>query len=187
MDLSKIIDQTLEVISNGGVILYPTDTIWGIGGDATNPEVIQKIYNIKKRPDSKSLVSLVSNFKMLKSLTPVSETVQNILNNSLKPTTVIYDNVVGIHSDALAEDGSAAIRISKDEYCETLIAKFGKPIISTSANISGNPSPSGFHSVSDEIKNLVDFIVPFRQEEVSENSASTILKVVGHEVIVIRE
>jgi len=187
MEFSEIIEKSVKVISQGGIILYPTDTIWGIGGDATNPAVIERIYEIKKRSDSKSLVSLVADMTMLESISNVSPWAKFILTQSTKPTTVIYNSVRVIHHKARAEDGSAAIRIPENEFCKRLIAKLKKPLLSTSANISGEPSPNGFSSVSKEIKDMVDYIVPHEIEVNSEQTASRILKIDGKDVIVIRE
>lgn len=187
MTFNQVVEKTAQVVLSGGVILYPTDTIWGIGGDATNEEVIKKIYDIKNRPDSKSLVSLVSGMVMLEKLTTVSPQVTSILAESKKPTTIIYQNVNGIHSSAIADDGSAAIRIPHHEFCSELIKHINRPLISTSANISGEPSPASFTGVSEEIKTQVDFIIPLHQDENEPKAASTILKVEDEKVIVIRE
>lgn len=187
MNLNEVIEKAAKLIADGAVILYPTDTIWGIGGDATNPDVIQKIYKIKKRSDSKSLVSLVSDLKMLESMTEVTDKVKNLLTETKKPTTVIYNSVLGIHQKALADDGSAAIRIPNNAFCQQLIQLINKPLISTSANLSGAPSPTGFESISEEIKEAVDFIVPSSFDMNSNETASRILKLEGDHIIVIRE
>ncbi len=187
MLFSDVIKKAAQIISEGGVILYPTDTIWGIGGDASDASVIEKIYNIKKRPDSKSLVSLVSGLEMLESMTMVSDKVKILLDQANQPTTIIYDNVSGINSLALAADGSAAIRIPNFEFCTQLILKMNKPLISTSANLSGESSPKGFSDISEEIKAAVDYIVPLSLENKSGQTASRILKLAGEEVIVLRE
>ena len=132
------INQALSVLENDGVILYPTDTIWGIGCDATNPKAINRIYEIKKRIETKALISLVDNKKQLEDITGQVPNIDITTN----PTTIIYANTKGLSKNLIAENGSAAIRIVKHKFCNRLIQKLGKPIVSTSANISGEPFPS---------------------------------------------
>lgn len=166
------ISRSLKILQNGGVILYPTDTIWGLGCDATNPDAIQKIYNIKQRKESKALITLVSDKKMLKKLTDsVPDT-----DITSDPTTVIYQNIEGLSDNLLAEDGTAAIRIVQDNFCKQLIEIFGKAIVSTSANISGTKSPKQFSDITDDIINNADYIVNLRKKERRENS-SRIIKI----------
>ena len=166
------INKTLAILQAGGTILYPTDTIWGIGCDATNPNAIAKIYKIKKRIESKALISLVCNKTQL----------QNITNSipdfdiTTKPTTIIYPNITGLDTSLLGVDGSAAIRIVTDGFCKELIQEFGKPIVSTSANISGEKHPKQFSEITDKIRNNVDYIVTLRQNELMSTS-STILMI----------
>lgn len=155
------IEKTIAVLKNGGLILYPTDTIWGIGCDATNTNSVEKIYTIKKRKESKALISLVASATQLKQL--CSKIPKEGLNEN--PTTIIYNQVTGLANNLLAPNGSAGIRIAQDEFCKELIKVFGKPIVSTSANISGENSPINFSEISEEIKNNVDYIVNLRQNE----------------------
>lgn len=155
------IEKIIAVLKNGGLILYPTDTIWGIGCDATNTDSVEKIYTIKKRKESKALISLVANATQLKELS--SKIPKEGLNEN--PTTIIYNQVTGLANNLLAPNGSAGIRIAQDEFCKELIKVFGKPIVSTSANISGEHSPINFSEISEEIKNNVDYIVNLRQNE----------------------
>ena len=170
--MEEEITQALEVLQDGGVILYPTDTIWGLGCDATNRDAIQKIYNIKQRKESKALITLVSDKKMLKKLTDsVPDT-----DITSDPTTVIYQNIEGLSDNLLAEDGTAAIRIVQDDFCKQLIEIFGKAIVSTSANISGTKSPKQFSDITDDIINNADYIVNLRKKERRENS-SRIIKI----------
>ena len=170
--MEEEITQSLKILQDGGVILYPTDTIWGLGCDATNPDAIQKIYNIKQRKESKALITLVSDKKMLKKLTDsVPDT-----DITSDPTTVIYQNIEGLSDNLLAEDGTAAIRIVQDEFCQKLIHSFGKAIVSTSANISGTKSPKQFSDITDDIINNADYIVNLRKKERRENS-SRIIKI----------
>ena len=170
--MQKEINNALQVLKNGGTILYPSDTIWSIGCDPTNSEAIAKVYKIKKRIESKALISLVCNKVQL----------QNITNSipdfdiTTKPTTIIYPNITGLDTSLLGVDGSAAIRIVTDGFCKELIQKFGKPIVSTSANISGEKHPKQFSEITDKIKNNVDYIVTLRQNELMSTS-STILMI----------
>ena len=166
------LNKALSTLKTGGIILYPTDTIWGLGCDATNAEAVSKIYSIKKRENSNALISLVADKNQLQEHTTVS--IQQA-ENSL-PTTIIYQQVCGLTSNLLGENKSAAIRIVQDDFCKQLIQLFGKAIVSTSANISGNQTPKQFSEISDEIKNNVDYIVNLRQNELM-STPSTILMI----------
>ena len=182
-----MIEETLEHLVNGKTILYPTDTVWGLGCDATNNEAVKEIYKIKNREESKSLIVLVSSLEMLKKYVKVPAQAVQILENTTKPTTIIYSNPKGIASNIVnKEDNTLAIRIVQNDFCEELIDKFGKPIVSTSANVSGNPTPKSFSEIEKAILDSVDYIVNLQQDKVSEKS-STILKIEGEEIIVIRE
>ena len=182
-----MIEETLEHLVNGNTILYPTDTVWGLGCDATNNEAVKEIYKIKNREESKSLIVLVSSLEMLKKHVTVPVQAVRILENTTKPTTIIYSNPKGIASNIVnKEDNTLAIRIVQNDFCEELIDKFGKPIVSTSANVSGNPTPKSFSEIEKAILDSVDYIVNLQQDKVSEKS-STILKIEGEEIIVIRE
>ncbi len=168
---------SLEFLKNKQVVLYPTDTVWGIGCDATSEEAVAKIFEIKQRSESKSLVILVDSFEMLKKYIPkVSEAVLELLSKTTNPTTIIYDNPVGLAKNVVAADNTVAIRIVQNEFCRRLINQFGKPIVSTSANISGNPTPKSFKEIEPSILDSVDYVVNLQREEVNEKS-STILKV----------
>ena len=166
------LNKAVSILKERGIILYPTDTIWGLGCDATNTEAVAKIYLIKKRVDSNALISLVAAKNQLQEHTAVS--IQQA-ENSL-PTTIIYQQVCGLTSNLLGENKSAAIRIVQDDFCKQLIQLFGKAIVSTSANISGNQAPKQFSEISDEIKNNVDYIVNLRQNELM-STPSTILMI----------
>ena len=155
------LNKALEVLANGGVILYPTDTIWGVGCDATNSDAVAKIFKLKKRADNKALISLVADEKQLKKITGY---IPN-LDITLRPTTIIYSSAAEISKKLLAKNGSVAIRVVQDDFCKELIKKFGKAIVSTSANISGSASPKRFSEISTEIKNNVDYIVNLRHNE----------------------
>ena len=168
-NIKKEIRKAYDVIRKGGVILYPTDTIWGLGCDATNEEAILRIFNIKKREESKSLISLVSNKDQLLEIT---HSIPNIDLTST-PTTIIYPSVVKL-SPKLLSNGSAAIRIVKDDFCRELINKLNTPIVSTSANISGEKSPNQFSEISHDIINNVDYIVNLRKNEIMSTPSNII-------------
>lgn len=173
MDLT----QAIETLQCGGTILYPTDTIWGIGCDATNPEAIKKIFDIKKREPNKSLIILVESEKRLQDLVDVPEMAWQIIDLSEKPVTIVYENPKNLPKELLAEDGSIGIRIVKNDYCKKLISKLNKPLVSTSANLRGQKSPMKFSDISDEIKSAVDYIVEDFHDKVSEFSGSSVIKV----------
>ena len=172
------VNKANDIMRSGGIILYPTDTIWGIGCDATNDEAVKKIFKLKKRQDSKSMIVLLDNSGKLESYVQnVPETAWTFIEFSERPTTIIYDNARNLADSAIAEDGSIAIRITKDEFCKKLIGKLRKPIISTSANISDEKSPTNFNEISKAILNGVDYIVNLRQDEKnSEARPSTIIR-----------
>ncbi len=189
MNYNEEIKKAIEVMRNGGVILYPTDTIWGIGCDATNEEAVKKVYEIKKRADSKALICLVDSEAKIdfyvKDVPPVA---WDLIELSTKPLTVIYDGARNLAPNLLAEDGSVGIRVTNEEFSKQLCFRFRKAVVSTSANISGEPSPKSFTDISDEIKNAVDYIVGVRQNEKGGVKPSSIIKLgAGGVVQVIRE
>jgi L-threonylcarbamoyladenylate synthase len=166
-----------KVVLSGGMILYPTDTIWGIGCDATNGKAVQRIYDLKRRDDKKSMLVLVNGTKMLKQyLDAFPLQAQELINKAKKPTTIIYPGARKLAGNLLAEDGSAGIRITSDPFCQQLIALTGKPIVSTSANFSGDPPPSIFPEINSEIRRLVDYVVNWRQHEKDPAQSSAIIK-----------
>jgi L-threonylcarbamoyladenylate synthase len=168
------IENALEVLSNGGIILYPSDTIWGIGCDATNDKAVKKIYELKKRAKSKALIILIAEYaNMYKLLDQVSPNAYQYMHES-KPTTVVFDNIKNISSDILAADGSAAVRLVKDKFCENLILKLGQPLVSTSANLSGGENPKKYSDINMELKENVDYIVNLRREEIMDTPSSII-------------
>src|SRR3982750_312594 len=145
IDFSEDIDHCLQVLQSGGIILYPTDTIWGLGCDATNEAAVAKIFSIKQRSEAKSLIVLLADERhVLQYVAAPDLAVFDYLDTVQKPTTVVYDNVIGLASNLLAADGSAGIRIVKETFCKHLIRRFRKPLVSTSANISGEPSALTF-------------------------------------------
>ncbi len=178
IDYSHDIIKACDVLKSGGLILYPTDTIWGIGCDATNAAAVQKIFDLKKRADSKALIILLAEESDVNSYI-FQKPDLNITKQyySLKPVTIIYENGKGVAPNVMAEDGSLAIRVVKDDFCKRLIKQFGKAIVSTSANVSGFPSPSLFKDISNEIKNGVDYIVQHRTNDLTVREPSSVLKI----------
>ena len=171
------VEKALEVVRIGGIILYPTDTIWGIGCDATNEEAVRRIYQIKMREDSKSMIILVADERdVLQYVAAPDLSVFDFIEEQTRPTTIIFEHAVGLPGNLVAEDGSIAIRIVKDEFCRHLIKRLRKPIVSTSANSSGKPSPKNFSEVPDEIKNAVDHVVKWRQDDTTIALPSQIVK-----------
>jgi len=166
-----------EVILSGGIILYPTDTIWGIGCDATNAESVKNIYRIKQRTDSKSMLVLVNGFSMLDEyLENIPKRALEIVKQADKPTTIIYPGARNLADNLLAPDGSIGIRITSDPFCRDLIKYTGKPIVSTSANISGEQSPPAFHMIKTHLLEQVDYVVNWRQDEFTNAAPSAIIK-----------
>ncbi|WP_430823676.1 L-threonylcarbamoyladenylate synthase [Carboxylicivirga sp. N1Y90] len=181
--------KALEVLRDGGIILYPTDTIWGLGCDATNADAVKRIYDLKQRADSKSMLVLLDNTaKLAGYVNDIPEVAFDMAELTNKPLTIIYDDAKNIASNLIAEDGSVGIRITEEEFSNQLCARFKKAIVSTSANVSGQPSPQHFGEISDVIKEGVDYIVGHRQEETKNPAPSSIVKIgKGGEVVIIRE
>ena len=183
------VKKAVEVMRAGGIILYPTDTVWGIGCDATNPEAVKKVYEIKRRNDSKALISLVdSDVRLQRYVRNVADVTWNMIELSEKPLTIIFDNVTGLAPNLIAEDGSAGIRITKEEFSRELCFRFQKPIVSTSANISGEPTPRTFAEIRDEIKEAVDYVVKYNRQCKEKHKPSSIIKMQANgQFIIIRE
>ena len=189
LSMKEDIGKSLQVLKDGGIILYPTDTIWGIGCDATNAEAVARIYQIKKREDTKSMLVLVDNEdKLYQYIIDVPDMALEISRISEKPTTIIYSGVVDLAPNLVSEDQTMGIRITTDPFCRQLIQQFRKPIVSTSANISGENPPANFSQISDEIKSAVDYIVRWRQNESRKGEPSSIIKIgTNNEIQIIRE
>ena len=181
--------KSFEVLKEGGVILYPTDTIWGIGCDATNPDAVRRVYEIKKRIDSKALLVLVdSPVKIDFYVDGVPEVAWDLIELTEKPMTIIYDNARNLAPDLLAEDGSIGIRVTNERFSHQLCQRFRKAIVSTSANVSGDSSPLNFSEISDYIISQVDYVVKYRQDDLSTPSPSSIIKLgASGQVKIIRE
>ena len=171
------IENCIKVLSSGGLILYPTDTVWGIGCDATNEDAVSKIYKLKNRNESKSMIILVAEEKDILNYTntPVLK-IYDYIKGIHKPTTVIYQNAKHLAPSVINADGTIGIRIVKDDFCRELIKAFGKPIVSTSSNVSGYPSPAMFSDIDILIKDGVDYVVQHRQEEQVPGIPSTVIK-----------
>jgi len=182
------IHKALQVLKNEQTLLYPTDTVWGIGCDATSEVAVAKIYKIKQRSESKSLIILVDGIEMLQLYIPnISSAILKLLAESTNPTTIIYSNPVGLAKNVVASDYSVAIRIVQNDFCKQLIKVFGKPIVSTSANISGSETPKSFKEIKQSILDSVDYSVNLHREVINEKP-STILKIAENgEIIVLRK
>jgi L-threonylcarbamoyladenylate synthase len=188
-DFSVDLAKALEVLRNGGVILYPTDTVWGIGCDATNAETVKRIYQIKQREDSKSMLVLMENPNLLNSyINEVPEIAWDLIEMTDKPLTIIYSGAKNLAPNLIAPDGSIGIRITGEAFTQQLIQRFRKPIVSTSANISGQKTPQNFEEISEEIKSAVDYVVEYRRDDTKKYAPSAILKLgKGGQIEIIRK
>lgn len=180
--------KALETLQKGGVILYPTDTVWGLGCDATNEEAVKRIYELKRRSDAKSMLVLVDSASRIESyVREVPDMAWDLIEVTDKPLTIIYPEAKNLAKNLLAEDGSIGIRVSGEQFSKMLCARFKRPIVSTSANISGDPSPAFYAEISDEIKQLVDYIVQYRQDDWTPAKPSSIIKLdIGNVIKIIR-
>lgn len=170
------IKKACEIMEKGGIILYPTDTIWGIGCDATNEDAVKRVYEIKKRIDSKALIVLVDKpVKVEFYVREVPEIAWNLIDVADKPLTIVYPNARNLATNVLADDGSVGIRITQETFSRKLCECFRKAIVSTSANISGQPAPTNFNEISDEIKQAVDYVVTYRQDDPYQPSPSSVI------------
>lgn len=174
----KDVEAAVETLKEGGIILYPTDTVWGIGADATNPEAVAKIYRLKRRSDSKSMLVLLNSREALaRWLVNVPAEALNIIDKQKRPTTIIFDSPKGLAENLLAEDGSLGIRITSDDYSMELCRRLGKPVVSTSANLSGETAPAIFKEIRKEILEGVDYVACCRRDDTDKKSPSGIIKV----------
>lgn len=175
------IRKAVECLRRGGVILYPTDTVWGIGCDATNDEAVKRIYRIKQRQDSKSMLCLVDKAdRIQRYFRQIPDVAWDIFDNANSPVTVILDGAEGVAPSLIAEDGSLGIRVTRDQFSHDICYRLQKPLVSTSANISGEPTARTFREISDEIKEQVDYICSFRRGDTVPGSPSRIIKL-GHD------
>lgn len=186
MTFQEDILSAINVMKKGGIILYPTDTVWGIGCDATCSDAVRKVYEIKHRADSKALISLVSDESQLAEYVgEIPDTVAKLLAESPRPTTVVYPSCRNLAPELLADDGSAGIRITSEKYSQELCRKLGAPVVSTSANISGNPAPAIFEEISSEIISAVDYVASYRRDDTSVSAPSRVVKVSSEGSIII--
>lgn len=187
IDFEQDIQQCLEVLQQGGTILYPTDTVWGIGCDATNEAAVAKVFQIKNRPDEKSMIVLVADERdVLKHVAAADLGVFDYLQQYNRPVTVVYDGAIGLAQNLIGPNGSIAIRICNELFCKHLIKRFRKPIVSTSANISGQPTPTTFSGIDTGIKEAVDYVVSYRQHDATPFTASTVIKWQNGKISVLR-
>jgi L-threonylcarbamoyladenylate synthase len=176
-EMTSDLKKALEVLKDGGTILYPTDTIWGIGCDATNDEAIEKIYKIKQRSDTKSmLVLLDESWRVKDFVNEMPGIAMQLIELADKPLTIIYPGAKNLPENLINQDGTIGIRVTSDEFCKRLIQAFNKPLVSTSANISGWPSPRNFDEISEGIKMAVDYTVKWRQDDQTKSNPSSIIK-----------
>ena len=173
------LESAADILKKGGVILYPTDTVWGIGCDATRPEAVARVYSIKHRVDSKAMISLVSDMAMLERwVDEIPEAAMQLAEVAVRPLTIIYDRPRGLAPGLLAPDGSAALRIASDEFCQSLCRRLRRPLVGSSANISGEPAPACFADISEEIKSAVDYVATSRrQQSESGTRPSSVIKI----------
>ena len=184
--LQDEIKKAVEVLRKGGVILYPTDTVWGIGCDATNAEAVKRVYEIKKRADSKALICLVdSESRLCRYVRNVADVTWDMIELSTKPLTVIFDNATGLAENLLAEDGSVGIRITSELFSKALCEQLRRPIVSTSANISGEPAAKIFSEIAPESVEAVDYVCHFRRDDTTSAQPSSIIKIDERERITI--
>ncbi len=188
MTQQEDIKNAVECMRKGGVILYPTDTVWGIGCDATNAEAVAKVYEIKQRDDSKALICLVdSDNRMQRYFRNVPNVAWQLIEVAVKPTTVILDNATGVAENLVAEDGSLAMRVTKEPFSQELCYRFQKPIVSTSANISGRPAAQNYCDIAPELLEAVDYVCWSRRQEHKPHTPSSIIKLSENgEVTIIR-
>ena len=187
--MTEDIKKACEVMAAGGIILYPTDTIWGIGCDATNEKAVQRVYELKRRADNKAMLVLMdSEAKLDRYVSDVPDIAWDLISVSDKPLTIIYSSAKNLATNLLGADGSVGIRITNEEFSKKLCERFRKPLVSTSANVSGEPSPANFSEVSEVIKEGVDYTVSYRQDDMSRPNPSSIIKLdKGGVIKIIRE
>ena len=185
--ISSIVAACIQVLENGGTLLYPTDTVWGIGCDATTAEAVGRVFDIKKRPDTKALICLVGSDRQLEQLIPeVPQAAWDIMDLSEKPVTIVYDNPRGVAPNLVAPDQTLAVRLTSHPFCRELLRRFRRPLVSTSANLSGAPTPQRFSEIDPAILNAVDYVVPLEQDNLKSTPSSIIQLKAGGQVRVIR-
>lgn len=182
------VEAAVTTLRRGGLILYPTDTVWGIGCDATNEEAVRRIFDLKQRADAKSMLVLVDSLGLLEQIIPeIPSVAYDLIELATRPLTIVYDRAVGVAPSLLASDGSLGVRLSREAFSAELVRRLRRPIVSTSANISGMPTPAIFAAIAPEIRAGVDYIVRYRQNDQRMASASQIIKLgSGGEVQILR-
>lgn len=187
VDFQSDIEASLQVLKTGGIILYPTDTVWGIGCDATNARAVERIYALKRRPDEKAMIILVPEERdILQYVAAADLRVFDYLRQANKPTTVVYEGAIGLADNLTGSGGTVAIRICQEDFCRHLLKRFRKPLVSTSANLSGQSTPASFMHITDDIKKGVDYIVRYRQTDTCPAQPSAVIKWKNGEILVIR-
>lgn len=185
-ELEEEIERMVRVLRNGGVVVYPTDTVWGIGCDATNPEAVEKVFRLKNRKDSKSMLVLVDSRKELEKWVPeIPDAAVMLMEAAVRPLTIVYDHVDGIADSLRAEDGSTGVRVTSEPFSNRLCRRLGRPLVSTSANQSGDKTPLNFHEISEKILAGADHVADWRREEVLKGVPSNIIKVTGSGVVTV--
>lgn len=184
--MKQDIDKALQTLRGGGIIVYPTDTIWGIGCDATDAKAVEKIYKLKKRTDSKAMIMLVGSKGQLQQFVKdVPDVAWQLIDAAVNPLTLIYDEPQGVAENLLAPNGSAGFRVTSDPFCSELCRRLRHPIVSTSANISGQKAPKCFDDITEEILDGADYVVEWRREEKSNPAPSNIIKITNSSVVTI--
>ena len=187
-DFSSDVENCLEVLHRGGIILYPTDTIWGLGCDATNAEAVDKLINLKGKNTNNGLIVLLAVERdILQYVAAPDPAIFSFFDTITKPTTVIYENGIGVADKVLKDDGSLAIRLVHEDFCRHLIKRFKKPIVSTSANFSGQPSPANFGEINGELKTKVDYIASYRSSNIEMNTSSDLVRWKNGEMFYLRQ
>ncbi len=188
MDMNIEVHNAFEVIQNGGIILYPTDTVWGIGCDASNEEAVKKIYALKKRMETKSMIVLMNGDRMMHNVfKEIPETAWQILDVAEKPTTLILDNPRNVAKNLIADDNTLGVRMVKDQFCFKLMERMKRPLVSTSANISGIATPKSFKDIAPEIIKGVDYVVNLHREKVCDKPSTIIKLSLDNQVKIIRK
>jgi len=177
-DFSDDIKSAVDALRNGGIILYPTDTIWGLGCDATNSSAVRRIFEIKRRADSKALIALVGSMAQLeRTVESIPDVAEQLIEVSDRPVTVVYDHGIGVAPEMLAPDGSLAVRLTAEDFSQRLCRAFGRPLVSTSANVSGQPSPRFFKEISSEILDAADYVCSSRRNDERPSKPSMVIKI----------
>ncbi len=178
IDFRSDVQQAVDCMRRGGVILYPTDTVWGIGCDATNAQAVARVYQIKRRSDHKALITLVDSVAMLERVVgEIPDAAEQLLEVAVKPMTIIHDHATGLTPGLVGDDGSAAIRITTERFSAELCRRLRRPVVSTSANVSGEPTPHCFSEISPEIIDAVDYVCQYRRDDTTPHTPSAVIKV----------